>query len=507
MKKLLVALAFIGLNTLSNAQNPEQHRPQFHFSPREHWMNDPNGMFYLNGTYHLYFQYYPDANVWGPMHWGHATSKDLISWTEQKIALYPDSLGYIFSGSAVVDHKNTSGFGKNGKTPIVAIFTHHEPVGEQQGSKVFQNQSIAYSLDEGYTWTKYEGNPVVKNPGIRDFRDPKVSWIEAANKWIMTLAVADRIFFYSSPNLKDWTKESEFGETAGRHGGVWECPDLYTLNHNGKKYWILNVSISENSPNGGTGTQYFIGDFDGHKFTPMDNETRWFDYGSDDYAAVTFNNTGDRRIQMGWMSNWAYGTRVPTEKWRSAMTIARELNLVSNGSKLYVASAPIFEFEKNFKRSLNTAKPIQLLGSKDLSDQLAKSNGLYQLDFSFEQKEDFEIQLSNDKGEILKIGFKKDSSLYYIDRTQAGKSNFGSSFAKRHISPQITKSTLPNQTDRITLIVDHSSVEFFAGLNVMTDLIFPTENYNHCKIVGPEKAILAYCNFSPIKPGVMKKVQ
>ena len=231
-------------------------------------MNDPNGMVHSNGVYHLFFQYYPDSTVWGPMHWGHATSKDLIHWEEQPIALYPDSLGCIFSGSAVVDKNNTSGFGKNGKAPLVAIFTHHSFEIEKPGKDNFQNQSIAYSSDEGKTWIKYAGNPVVKNPGIRDFRDPQVMWYKPQKKWVMTLATKDRVTFYSSPNLKDRTKESEFSENAGAHGGVWECPDLFTLDDNarlngqvgqGKKIWVLIVSINPGNLNKGSAAQYFLG--------------------------------------------------------------------------------------------------------------------------------------------------------------------------------------------------------------------------------------------------------
>ena len=211
----------------------EAYRPQVHFSPKEKWANDPNGMVYYKGTYHLFFQHYPKASVWGPMHWGHAVSKDLIHWKQLPIALYPDKLGYIFSGSVVVDENNTSGLGTKSKSAMVAIFTHHDPKGEKSGSSVFQNESTAYSLDEGATWTKYPGNPVLKNPGIRDFRDPKVFWYSPAKKWVMSLATKDRITFYSSANLKEWTKESDFGQMLGAHGGVWECPDLFPLKLNG----------------------------------------------------------------------------------------------------------------------------------------------------------------------------------------------------------------------------------------------------------------------------------
>src|SRR5688500_16498045 len=263
----------------------EPHRLQMHFSPKSKWMNDPNGMVYLNGVYHFFYQHYPDSNIWGPMHWGHATSKDLVHWEHQPIALYPDSLGYIFSGSAVLDANNTSGFGKDGKAPLVAIFTHHNAKEEKTGSSTFQNQSIAYSLDEGKTWTKYAGNPVLKNPGIKDFRDPKVSWHEESKKWVMILAVLDHVELYNSSDLKSWTKLSEFGKDFGAHGGVWECPDLFQLNIEGetKQKWVMLVSLNPGGPNVGSGTQYFVGEFDGKTFTSDTGKSqiKWIDWGQD----------------------------------------------------------------------------------------------------------------------------------------------------------------------------------------------------------------------------------
>jgi fructan beta-fructosidase len=317
--------------TITAAQSEILYRPYIHFTPAKGWMNDPNGMFYKDGVYHLYFQHYPDSTVWGPMHWGHATSTDLMHWKEQPIAIYPDSIGLIFSGSAVVDEHNTSGFGENGKAPIVAIFTQHNMQGEKNGSIDFQTQSIAYSNDNGYTWKKYAGNPVIKNPGIKDFRDPKVIWYEPSKKWIMVLAIKNKVSFYSSSNLKDWTKESDFGMGLGSHDGVWECPDLFSLKYNGKTYWVLTSSINPGGPNKGSATQYFIGDFDGHTFKSNSTKTKWMDYGADNYAGVTFSNTGGnsnnngRAISIGWMSNWMYAQQVPTVSWRSATTTARTL--------------------------------------------------------------------------------------------------------------------------------------------------------------------------------------
>lgn len=255
-------------------------------------MNDPNGLVFNQGVYHLFYQYYPEDIVWGPMHWGHAVSEDLVHWKHKPIALYPDEHGYIFSGSAVVDKNNTSGFGENGEAPLVAIFTYHSKEGEEAGRMDFQTQGVAYSLDNGNTWNKYEGNPIIQNDGIKDFRDPKVFWHESSQSWILTLVAGDHAKFYTSKNLKDWTYLSDFGKSQGAHGGVWECPDLFPLQVDGseEEKWVLIISINPGAPNGGSGTQYFVGDFDGKVFTSNQKEPKWLDYGTDNYAGVTYNN-------------------------------------------------------------------------------------------------------------------------------------------------------------------------------------------------------------------------
>ncbi|WP_205502322.1 glycoside hydrolase family 32 protein [Rufibacter psychrotolerans] len=253
-------------NVTSPVATQEQHRPQYHFTPPAKWMNDPNGMVYHNGEYHLFYQHHPGGTTWGPMHWGHAVSKDMVNWEHLPIALYPDEHGTIFSGSAVVDVNNTSGLGTKENPPMVAIYTYHNAELEKAGRIDYQTQGIAYSLNNGRTWKKYEQNPVLKNPGIRDFRDPKVDWNEKAQQWVMTLAVLDHIEFYGSKDLKTWNKLSEFGANIGAHGGVWECPDLFPLRVNGQEKWVLLVSINPGGPNGGSATQYFIGDFDGTRF-------------------------------------------------------------------------------------------------------------------------------------------------------------------------------------------------------------------------------------------------
>lgn len=491
MNRYLQLLPFLALLSCTNpnkqttaaATATEPHRPQIHFSPKAKWMNDPNGMLFYNNTYHLFYQYYPDSTVWGPMHWGHATSTDMVHWQHQPVALYPDSLGYIFSGSAVADVNNTSGLGTDGKTPLVAIFTHHDPNGEKNGSITYQNQSIAYSLDDGKTWTKYAANPVLKNPGIKDFRDPKVSWYEAGKKWIMTLATQDRITFFSSPNLKDWTRESEWGQHAGAHGGVWECPDLFPLDYDGQKVWVLLVSINPGGPNAGSATQYFTGQFDGKTFTPYDSTVRWIDYGPDDYAGVTWSNTGNRRIFLGWMSNWLYGTAVPTEQWRSAMTVPRDLSLEKINGKYFLRSRPSPELKSITEQADEKGNDLALDGPAKLELTAGKVT-------------DFTITLSNDSAKKLVIGYDKAGNNYFIDRTASGNVNFKEGFAARHTAPRVAM----DQNANLTLIIDVASVELFAddGLTVMTEIFFPKINYNKISIQSAEKFTVKYSKLKPV---------
>lgn len=494
-KFMLLALIAIGCSLKGQdiALKPysEAYRPQVHFSPKEHWINDPNGMVYFNHTYHLFFQYYPNGTTWGPMHWGHAISKDLMHWKELPIALYPDSLGYIFSGSAVVDSNNTSGFGKGGKIPLVAIFTHHDPKGEKAGRNDFQNESIAYSLDEGNTWTKYAGNPVLKNPGIRDFRDPKVMWYAKEKKWVMTLATKDHITFYSSPDLKDWKKESEFGKEMGAHGGVWECPDLFPLKLNGKTYWVLIVNLNPGGPNGGSATQYFIGEFDGNRFIPIDNNLRWLDYGPDEYAGITWSNTAARKIFLGWMSNWQYANQVPTEKWRNAMTIPRELALKQVDNKILLTSDPVKELTSI------ESKPVKV------SNYLLTGKGIkaipeqFLLEFNITRISDYSVMLLNDLGEELVIGYDNTKKQYFINRAKSGKIDFNPGFTKMAFAPRLTNIKSSN----IKLVVDASSVELFAdnGLTVMTSIFFPHKAFTRLKFKNNKGTVFKNLKLLPLK--------
>lgn len=472
------------------------YRPKIHFSPKAHWINDPNGMVYYKGTYHLFFQYHPYSSVWGPMHWGHATSSDMINWTEQPIAIYPDSIGTIFSGSAVLDAANTSGFGKKGQPPLVAIFTQHNMEGEKAARNDYQTQSIAYSNNEGKTWTKYDGNPVIKNPGLKDFRDPKVMWFAPTKQWIMTLAVRDHVAFYSSPDLKVWTKESDFGVNRGAHGGGWECPDLFPMSDNGKQRWVLIVNLNPGAPNGGSGTQYFIGDFDGKNFTSSQRETKWIDYGPDDYAGVTWSNTGTRKIFLGWMSNWSYANQVPTETWRNAMTLPRELSFLRVGNDLFIASQPVPELAKSGlpPKTFGNVKLSKAFTVATLSEM---SSAPFQLYLATDEARDFSLLLFNEAGEEVTIGYNKAQNEYYIDRTKSGRTNFQKDFAGRHRGPRLSRAKNMN----LSLVVDASSVELFAddGLSAMTSLFFPTKPYTKITLSSPEGMVVKKMSFVLLK--------
>ncbi len=476
----------------------EPHRPQYHFTPDSMWMNDPNGMVYYDGEYHLFYQFYPDSNVWGPMHWGHAVSEDMVHWEHLPIGLYPDSLGYIFSGSAVIDHQNTSGLGTEADPPMIAIFTHHEPVGAASGTHTFQYQSIAYSLDKGRSWTKYEGNPVLPNPGIHDFRDPKVFWYDEGQQWVMILAAADRIRLYTSPNLLDWTFTSEFGgeKGLGGHGGVWECPDLFELPVEGsdESRWVMLVSINPGGPNGGSATQYFVGDFDGERFTldpsivddvMADEEGEralWIDFGTDNYAGVTWSNIpaeDGRRLFIGWMSNWQYATVVPTERWRSAMTVPRSLHLVSTGSGYRVESQPVEELHDLRGEKVS----FEASGAFVAYELEGIDPGQVELELALTWSEGTEtvaLKLSNEAGDSLVIGYHPNEGELFIDRRGAGLIDFNEHFAGIHTAPlQVEENEL-----ELHLFLDVSSVEVFAngGERVMTDIFFPRERMSKAEL-------------------------
>jgi len=466
----------------------EEYRPQFHFSPEEKWMNDPNGLVYNEGVYHLFYQYYPEDIIWGPMHWGHAVSKDLVHWKHKPIALYPDEHGLIFSGSAVVDKDNTSGFGEYGETPLVAIFTYHSMDGEKAGRNDFQTQGIAYSLDNGNTWKKYENNPVILNDGIKDFRDPKVFWHESSNSWILTLVAGDHAKFYSSKNLMDWKYLSDFGKSQGAHGGVWECPDLFPLQVEGsnEKKWVLIISINPGAPNGGSGTQYFVGDFDGNTFTSNQQDPKWLDYGTDNYAGVTYNNVpGNRRLFIGWMSNWDYARDIPTKKWRSAMTVPRQLALHKVEDDYYLANYPIDEMD-----TLTSSKLINQVEVAAGATDTLQVKELNQSEIKLKTAaKNFQLLFKNELDEVLVLDVNSTNQTLTVDRTRSGKVDFQEDFgAKKHEAPL---KGLKEGLHEYSILMDWSSMELFVdqGMLTLTEQIFPTSSYNSLIIVNEDSQV------------------
>lgn len=645
----------------------EKYRPQVHFTPEQRWMNDPNGMFYYQGEYHLFYQHNPAASVWGPMHWGHAISKDLLHWEHQPIALYPDHLGTIFSGSAVVDHENTSGLGTQENPPIVAIYTYHDPVGEKKGRIDFQTQGLAYSLDKGRSWIKHPANPVLANPGIKDFRDPKVVWHEQSKKWIMVLAQADHVGFYSSENLIDWSFESNFGKDWGSHVGVWECPDLILLPIEGSDQhkYVLIVSVITGGPNGGSATQYFVGDFDGktfqlddewqqalkpeaqvfpqgqifadfenglqgwtavgsafaneptadaqseqtqmqgfagqyllNSFSDKDKATGtltsslftinssyinfmlaggqfdgklgmnllidgqvvrtatgqnsktfqlhswdvtdlqgkqamlqvidevsgnwghiyldhivfsdkpaasklepalWLDYGTDNYAGVTFSAIPgelQHSIFMGWMSNWQYAQTVPTEVWRSAMTLPRQLQLVKSDGLLRLKSTLTAELQK---LELNKKQFGPLSGRHQIA--LPKSehqSGSSRIDLSLQQHQGVsELILHNQAGEQVKIEFDFVKKELRLDRRLSGEVGFDKNFGNVQIAPMVGVQS----ENTLTIVLDASSLELFwqDGQIVMTALLFPQQPYDSLQLNLAESSTIPQMTLTHLK--------
>ena len=450
-----------------DTQNRESHRPVYHFAPLYGWMNDPNGMVYKDGIYHLFYQYNPYGSMWGNMHWGHATSTDLINWEHQPVAISPDDLGTIFSGSSVVDKNNTSGFGKDA---IVAFYTS---AGERQ------TQSVAYSTDNGKSFTKYEGNPILTSEAP-DFRDPKVIWHEATKKWIMILAVGQEMQFFTSSNLKDWTYESSFGEGHGAHGGVWECPDLIEVPIEGTndKEWVLLCNINPGGPFGGSATQYFIGDFDGKTFTNQSPElTKWMDYGKDHYATVTWSNAPDNRhIAIAWMSNWQYANQVPTQQFRSANSIPRDLTLVNDNGNIILKSAPSPEVEK-LRGEAPKARSFKVNKDYNIDKLLDNNTGLFEIVMTIRNKdaEFIGFRLFNQQGEEVDFCYNLVEGNFSMDRSKSGEVSFSEDFPIATLAP-IGK----NDEISLRIFTDKSSLELFVndGEYVMTNLVFPSSPYN-----------------------------
>lgn len=438
-----------------DTKNVENYRPAYHHTPVYGWMNDPNGMFYKDGVWHLCFQYNPYGSQWENMTWGYSTSTDLVNWTAQPAVLEGDALGAIFSGSSVVDKNNTAGFGKDA---IVAFYT---------SAGHSQTQSMAYSTDGGKTFTKYEHNPIIVST-TRDFRDPHVFWNAEAGFWNMILAAGQEMQIYSSSNLKDWKYESSFGHEYGSHGGVWECPDLMKMKVRGtdKEKWMLICNINPGGPFGGSATQYFIGQFDGHKFTCEDepSETKWMDYGKDHYATVTFDNAPDgRRCAIAWMSNWQYANQVPTMQFRSANSIVRDLGLFEYKGETYCSVYPAREMDK--------VRGQQMTTPSDACEIVVALKGNAQ------------ITLKNQKGENVVMSYDSVKETFSMDRRNSGDVSFSEDF------PVVTSAPTYGKVKQLRIFVDKNSIEAFDadGKMVMTNLVFPSTPYDKVVVKGKAK--------------------
>ena len=455
--------------------NREKFRPTYHFSPLYGWMNDPNGMVYKDGEYHLFYQYNPYGSKWGNMSWGHAISQDLVNWKHLPVAIAPDALGTIFSGSAVVDFDNTAGFGAGA---IIAIYTQNSDR---------QVQSIAYSTDNGRTFTKYENNPVLTSEA-RDFRDPKVFWYENTKRWIMVLAVGQEMQIFSSPNLKDWIFESRFGEGQGAHGGVWECPDLFELPVEGTndKKWVLLCNLNPGGPFGGSATQYFVGSFNGKEFVnESPSKTKWMDWGKDHYATVTWSDApNNRRIAIAWMSNWQYANDVPTSQYRSPNSVPRDLSLFTVDGETYLQSAPSPELLA--LRDASKKRSFKVNGTRTIKEMIPGNDGAYEIELTIEnQRADvIGFRLYNDKGEEVDMQYDMKEKKFSMDRRKSGEVSFNENF------PMLTWTAIEQGRNeeqggkealKLRLFVDKSSVEAFGdgGRFVMTNQVFPSEPYNH----------------------------
>ena len=432
-----------------DTNNKEKYRPSFHHTPVYGWMNDPNGMFYKDGVYHLYYQWNPYGSQWENMTWGHSTSKDLIHWESQPTAIEPDALGTIFSGSCVVDKKNNR---------VVAFYT---------SAGKSQVQSTAVSTDNGKTFVKDANNPVLtaEEP---DFRDPKAFWNPEIQKWNLVLAVGQEMRFYSSTDLKNWTYESSFGKGYGNHDGVWECPDLMKLQVRGtdKQKWMLICNINPGGPFGGSATQYFVGDFDGHRFTCQQKDTRWMDYGKDHYATVTFDNAPDgRRIALAWMSNWQYANEVPTQQFRSANSVPRDLALFEYNGETYCSVTP--------------SKELLTMRDKKVKAPTAAC------EIVVDMKNQTEIVLSNDQGEQVVMTYSGSANTFTMDRTQSGNCSFSDAF------PAVTIAPTYGDIHQLRIFIDNCSIEAFdsEGKMAMTNLVFPSAPYNKIKVKGGKTTI------------------
>lgn len=506
-----LALNLLKLSDTFNTANTDYYRPSYHFTPAYGWMNDPNGMVYKDGEYHLYYQYNPYGSKWGNMHWGHAVSRDLIHWQHLDPAIARDTLGHIFSGSSVVDIHNTAGYGKNA---IIALYT-------SASDKNGQIQCMAYSTDNGRTFTKYESNPVLTPfDGLRDFRDPKVFWYEKGKCWYMIVSADKETRFYKSKNLKKWEYVSAFGNGMGQQPCQYECPDFFQLPVNGdpnNMKWVMIMNINPGCLFGGSATEYFVGDFDGKNFTCADaHEAKWMDYGKDHYATVTFSNTGNRVLAMTWMSNWQYADLTPFKQNRGANGLPRELKLFELDNKYYIQEgvAPeVMALRKETKELGN----LTIEKEKDLAGIASGMNGAFEIeaDVTADANGIAGIEIYNNKQERTLVYIDMKNRRIVTDRTESGLTDFGKYSEPHHIEKKWDKqrkeqSLLParmvnainyknnfalatwaplnlcgkdKKTFHVDIFVDKSSIELFVdgGRIAMTNLVFPIAPYENVK--------------------------
>ena len=482
----------------------EPFRPQYHMSVPRGWANDPNGLVFFDGEYHLFYQHNPDDTVWGPMHWGHAVSVDLVNWTHLPIALYPDELGTIFSGSAVIDQANTAGFSD---AAMVAIFTHNDN-GRQM-------QSVAHSTDKGRSWAKYAGNPVLEPPNnIRNFRDPKVFWYETAETghWVMVVSAGNAVLFFTSDDLLTWQTSGGFGLTHGATCGVWETPDLFQLAVDGgpETRWVLAVAIGGCAPAGGSGVQYFVGQFDGRTFTNDNAEDTilWVDYGADFYAPQSWSNApDDRRVWLGWMNNWTYAQDIPTSTWRGSFTVPRELTLVTTPEGVRLAQTPIAELQQ--LRGQHWQWRDETIGPNN--DLLAGVRGEtleIVAEFAIADMADadrFGLRVRVGPDAYTTIGYGVKARTLYVDRTRSGEVAFNPAFPAVH-----TAALQPvDGRVRLHILIDRASVEVFAndGLVVFSEQVFPSDDSNGLELfVDGEQVQLRALDIWQLAPAAFRLV-
>lgn len=461
--------------------NKEKYRPAYHHTPLYGWMNDPNGMFYKDGVWHLYYQWNPYGSKWQNMTWGHSSSKDLVTWEHQPAAIEPNGLGTVFSGSSVVDTENSAGFGKDA---VVSLYT---------SADVSQIQSLAHSNDDGRTFEIYPANPIITLES--EARDPNMFWDAANKRWVLSLAHAlnHEMLFFTSTDLKEWTLQSAFGNGIGAQDGVWECPDLFKLKVEGSddEKWVLVCNINPGGPFGGSATQYFVGDFDGTTFTADKDAdgtipTKWMDYGKDHYATVSWSNAPDgRRTLIGWMSNWQYAAEVPTMQYRSANTLPREAGLFKGpDDRIYLSSTPSPELV-----TLRDSEIVKVnnksINRKGREFALPTSNGgicEILLDLDCKKADSIDIRIANKSGEFVTMRFNPSNHTLSFDRRHSGIVDFSQDFPAVTVAPTFDN----GKKVSLRIFIDKSSIEVFGnnGKFVMTNLVFPNEPYSTLSVTA-----------------------